>query len=826
MAPSISMLVEALDAVSQGVLIAGADCLIQYCNAAFTAMTGHAMADVLGRGCDLICGPDTDPETLATIRDCLGRGIPFHGEVLNYTKDGRPFWNELTVTPKRDASGALSHFISVHRDVTARKAAEAALRTAAQRHRFVLDHVLAGVMVRAADTRLTYANATACRMMGLSEDAILGTYEPDPRWSFIREDGSPIPAEELPGSLALRGRMDAQNVLMGLKRGDDPVPTWLVCNAYPVLDDADRPVEAVISFTDVTDLKKVQQSLGKSEERMRLVLRGSQDAPWDWDLATNILYYSPRWWEMIGYQAGELCTDPSLWESLSHPDDRETVRATFHAALKSGQESYEVEFRLRHKDGHYVPILSRGFILRDAQGRPIRVSGTNTNLTERRQAERRIHHLAYYDALTDLPNRSLLLEHLRRAFLSGKRRRSQGALLFLGLDHFKILNDTLGHDKGDELLRQVARRLRDCVRESDMVARVGGDEFVIMLENLGATASAAALATKRVCHKVMAAFDAPFALDGDSHRTTASVGVAVFGPGSEGADCPMKQADLAMGVAKAGGRNTLRFFDAGMQLAVESRLALEKDLRDGLERGQMAMHLQPQVDQAGTVVGVEALLRWHHPERGLVSPAEFVPLAESTGLILPLGKWVLREACATLRRWADDPALSRLALSVNVSARQFHESDFDRQVLDILDASGADPRRLKLELTESLVAHDIGDVIAKMGRLKERGVSFSLDDFGTGYSSLGYLQRLPLNELKIDRMFVRDVLSNPNDANIARIILSLAHNLGLSVIAEGVETPGQHDFLQANGCRFYQGFLFGQPVPVATFEAGLMTDPT
>ncbi|MEE3623361.1 EAL domain-containing protein [Nitrospirillum sp. BR 11752] len=699
--------------------------------------------------------------------------------------------------------------------------AEAALREAAQRYRFLLDHVPAGVMVRAADTRLRYANAAACRMLGLSEDAILGSYEPDPRWSFVREDGSPVPADELPGSLALQGRMDANNILLGLKRRGESSTTWLMCNAYPVLDDNGQPVEAVISFTDVTDLKKVQQSLEKSEERLRLVLRGSQDAPWDWDLTSNLLYYSPRWWEMIGYEVGELCRDPSPWQNLTHPDDWEPARAIFHAALKSGQESYEMEFRLRHKDGHYVPVLSRGFILRNADGQAVRVSGTNTNLTERRQAEQRIHHLAYYDSLTEVPNRSLLLEHLRRSLLSGRRRASRGALLFVDLDHFKVVNDTLGHDQGDELLRQVAARLRACARDTDMVARLGGDEFVVMLEGLGRTADDAALAAKAVGGKILAAFDTPFVLGADSHRATPSVGVALFGAETKSADCLIKQADLAMGAAKAGGGNALRFFDAGMQLAVDGRLALEKDLREGLERGQMAIHLQPQVDQAGTVVGAEVLLRWEHPERGLVSPADFVPLAESTGLILPLGKWVLKEACATLRRWAHDPVLSRLSLSVNVSARQFHESDFDSQVLEILAATGANPCRLKLELTESLLAHDIGDIIAKMARLKERGVRLSLDDFGTGYSSLGYLQRLPLNELKIDRMFVRDVLSNPNDANIARIILSLAHNLGLSVIAEGVETAGQHDFLQANGCRFYQGYLFGRPVPVAAFEDGL-----
>jgi diguanylate cyclase (GGDEF)-like protein/PAS domain S-box-containing protein len=548
------------------------------------------------------------------------------------------------------------------------------------------------------------------------------------------------------------------------------------------------------------------------------VLQGSTDAPWDWNLATGETYYSPRWWEMVGRVPGELPEDAELWLRMAHPDDVAHVRSTFERALADGSRAYEVEFRLRHKDGHYVPVLSRGCVLRDAHGRPVRVSGTNTDLTERKQAERHIHELAYFDYLTGLPNRRFLMDELHRVLSRSARSAEAGALLFLDLDNFKLLNDTLGHDIGDLLLRQVGYRLRHAVRDSDCVARLGGDEFVILLENLGTHADAAATEAGLVGHKLLAVCDEPYALPARSYRSTLSIGITMFGANSGGADVVLRQSDMAMYQAKAAGRDTLRFFDPAMQAAIDRRYALEHDLREGMLRNEFRLYCQPQFDAAGTLSGGEILLRWKRAGGDLVEPGEFIGLAEATGLVLVIGQWVLRETCKRLAKWAGNPRLSGVPLAVNVSAQQMRTADFAAQVLAIVRDTGANPARLGLELTESVLAENIEEVIAKMECLKRDGVMFSIDDFGTGYSSLSYLKRFPLETLKIDRSFVHDIHLSPDAAAIVEVIIALARKLGLKVVAEGVEQEAQRDFLHAEGCDQFQGYLLGRPVPLDEFE--------
>ncbi|MCB1942706.1 MAG: EAL domain-containing protein, partial [Candidatus Accumulibacter sp.] len=403
--------------------------------------------------------------------------------------------------------------------------------------------------------------------------------------------------------------------------------------------------------------------------------------------------------------------------------------------------------------------------------------------------------------------------------VSSSRHERQGALLFIDLDNFKTLNDTLGHDMGDRLLQHVARRLSDCVRERDTVARLGGDEFVVMLEDLGRRPEDAAAQTRNVAGKILDVLNQPYDLTGHEYHNTPSIGITLFGDGKDGIDELMKRADLAMYEAKAAGRNTLRFFDPQMQAVVTARASLEKDLRDALHKRELVLFYQPQVDVTGRVIGAEALLRWQHPQRGMVSPGEFIPLAEETGLILPLGLWVLETASAQSVVWAT--GRPDFTVSVNVSARQFRQANFVEQVLAVLARSGAEPKHLKLELTESMLFDNVQEMIAKMSALKDRGVGFSLDDFGTGYSSLSYLKRLPLDQLKIDQSFVRDLLTDPNDEVIARTIIALASTLGLAVIAEGVETVEQRDALEAQGCHAYQGYLFSRPLPVAEFDVFL-----
>lgn len=456
-------------------------------------------------------------------------------------------------------------------------------------------------------------------------------------------------------------------------------------------------------------------------------------------------------------------------------------------------------------------------------GEGLRFIVLSRDITERKQAQAEIEHLAFFDALTGLPNRRLLLDRLQHALAASARYGTYGALMFIDLDHFKVLNDTRGHVAGDLLLQEVAQRLRASVRGEDSVARLGGDEFVLMLQGLAHDPVSAAAQVAVVGEQVLSRLSQVYLLDGFQHHCTASIGVSLFcGDGQDVGEL-LKCADAAMYAAKNTGRNALAFFDPAMQATLLARTELGNELRVALQRGQLQLYYQAQINSEHGLVGAETLLRWQHPERGMVSPAQFIPLAEDNGLIVPIGQWVLEQACAQLKSWQNHPLASALPLSVNVSARQFRQPDFVEQVRQCLQNSGIDPSQLKLELTESLVLDNVESVIDTMYALKALGVRFSMDDFGTGYSSLSYLKRLPLDQLKIDQSFVRDIVTDPGDAVIVKTIIGMAHNLGLEVIAEGVETEAQRQRLLDYDCRMFQGYLFSRPLPLAEFEALLQS---
>lgn len=442
------------------------------------------------------------------------------------------------------------------------------------------------------------------------------------------------------------------------------------------------------------------------------------------------------------------------------------------------------------------------------------------DISERKAAEAEIRELAFYDPLTRLPNRRLLLERIRHAVQASLRTQHGGALLFIDLDDFKLLNDSLGHDQGDRFLTEVAARLTQAIRRSDTLSRLGGDEFVVMLEHLGPDLAEATRQVQRLGHKLLAAVERPYRCGTLEHRCSASIGVTFFGDRDETAEELMKQADLAMYRAKAAGRNHLCFYAPSMQEEVSARVLLETRLRDALAARQFHLAYQPCVDRHGRMIGAEALLRWHPPDAEPVPPSLFIPIAERTGLILPLGHWVLQTACAQLAVWSRDPARAHWRMSVNLSPRQFRQSDLVASILEILDAHRVPPQRLRVEITESLLLDDLDDAIGKMGQLRERGIGISLDDFGTGYSSLAYLKRLPLDQLKIDGSFIRQLLDDPRDAAIVRTIIALARSLELEVLAEGVETRAQHTWLAAAGCDAYQGYLFGPPGPEQELPPG------
>ena len=441
------------------------------------------------------------------------------------------------------------------------------------------------------------------------------------------------------------------------------------------------------------------------------------------------------------------------------------------------------------------------------------------DVTELRRASAEIEVLAFYDPLTGLPNRRLLLDRLGQAVASATRSGSLGAVLFLDLDHFKTLNDTQGHEVGDQLLLQVAQRLQACLRDADSVARLGGDEFVVILSDLAHEGPEAAAQAQRIGEKLLLSLGQPYTLGTHMHHGSCSIGATLFGHIHQSAAELLKQADIAMYQVKGQTGNGLCFFDPQMQTLISQRAQLEADLQLALGQAQLLLHYQPQFASNGGIVGAEALLRWQHPERGMVSPAEFIPVAEESGLIMPIGQWVLRTACQQLATWQSDTRRARWQLAVNVSARQFRQRDFVQQVIDVMQETGIRPHLLKLELTESLVLDNVDDTIEKMHQLRTKGVRFSVDDFGTGYSSLAYLSRLPLHQLKIDQSFVRNLGIHPNDDVIVQTIIGMAANLGLEVIAEGVETLEQKEFLERHGCELYQGYLLGRPMPVAQLEA-------
>ena len=681
----------------------------------------------------------------------------------------------------------------------------------------LLDIVPAGVVVHGADSRAFYANRYALALLGPALDIMRTETASSNAWPLLRADGSPLPPAENPVQRVLSSGGAVVDSVIGLR---GPVTRWLLCSAHPTFGAGGGIEEVVVCFTDCTELKRMEQSLRDSRERLSLMLHGSTDAPWDWNLAEPRPYLSARWWDMLGYSRSEPAADDNGWYALVHPEDLPRLREYMKQVVTSGESVYRIEFRMRHRAGHDVPVLSRGFVQRDASGKALRLSGTNTDLTEAKHAEQRIYELAYFDALTGLPNRRLLHEQMAKILTRSARSRQYGALLFIDLDNFKLLNDTLGHDVGDQLLRLVAGRLRDTVRESDHLARLGGDEFVVVLENLGETEDAAVQETQMIGAKLLAALGHPYSLGPRLHSSTPSIGAALFGAGATGVDLLLRQADLAMYRAKGDGRNTLRFFDPGMQAAADQQIDLQNDLRDGIRQQHFELYCQPQFGADGRLVGGEVLVRWRHDARGLVAPGDFISLAEASGLIVPLGSMVLAEACRVLARWALQPRLEGLTMAVNVSAYQLREPDFVENVLETLARTGANPRRLCLELTESVFAENVDAVSARMNALRAHGVRFSLDDFGTGYSSLSYLKRFPLAELKIDRSFVADLPGDAHAGAIVDAVLALAHTLDLQVVAEGVETGAQRDFLLAHGCRVFQGYLLGAPLPIAGFEAG------
>ncbi len=723
-------------------------------------------------------------------------------------KQGHYIFVLLRAYIQRDRHGKAQRLSGTNTDLTATLAVEAKLQDSEARYRALVEWSPIGIGVHQRG-RVVYANPAAVSILGAKrETELIGLPVKDlvdPRYQSIVADRIAqgyTKGVQLPAQIEKFLRRDGKSIDVEIQ-------------ASPITHGGEPAIQ--VNFVDVTERKKSEATLRDSESRFRALTELSSDWYWEQDENFRFTVLGGKVYNSTGMTATQHM-GKTHWE-LTSLNMTEADWDAHRRIVYAHQPFRDLEIR-RPDTGttmHWACIS--GSPMFDTDGKFRGYHGIGRDISVQKQTGEEIHRLAFYDALTGLPNRRLLLEQLKKALHSNTRHHQHGALLFIDLDNFKTLNDTLGHDVGDLLLQQVAQRLVGCVREADTVARLGGDEFVLVLEDLEPTTHGAASQADSVGKKILYTLNQPYDLAGREHHSSPSMGITLFDSHSTSVDDLLKQADLAMYQAKAAGRNTLRFFDVSMQTELESWVAMEFDLRDGLQGGEeLVLYFQPTVGADGLLTGAEALVRWQQPTRGLVMPEHFIALAESTGLIVPLGRWVMNMACEQLARWAKNPHTAHLSLAVNVSARELREPNFVPQVLKCLQQWSVAPNRLRIELTESVLAHRVDDIIVKMNALKAHGIGFSLDDFGTGYSSLSYLKLLPLDLLKIDRSFVRDVLNDPNDAAIARTIVALGTSLGLSVVAEGVETEEQRDFLARIGCYAYQGFLFGSPVPIEQFD--------
>lgn len=572
----------------------------------------------------------------------------------------------------------------------------------------------------------------------------------------------------------------------------------------------DAAVEGiVVNSRDVTERKKSEQSLRESEERYALAVRGANDGLWDLELRTQRLYLSPRWKSMLGYGESEIADSMDEWLVRVHPEDRRHLELAMSAHLGGHTPHFECEYRIRHKDGEFRYILVRGVAVRDHNGQAYRMAGSQSDITDRKRAEERLIHDAFHDSLTGLPNRALFLDRLRGSLSRARRRKNYCfAVLFLDLDRFKIVNDSLGHISGDHLLVEIGRVLEKCVRPEDTVARLGGDEFIILIDDIEERSVASSVARRIQDHLSL-----PFNIDGHDIFTSVSIGIAFNSPEYERPEDFIRDSDTAMYHAKSLGKARFELFDSSMRTHAMKMLEIETELRRAIERNEIEVWYQPIMQiQNSRLDGFEALARWRSPKRGLVSPAEFIPVAEETGLIIPIGTIVLETACRQLREWMNDFSARHVSMSVNLSTRQFIQPDLVEQVRRILERFNVPTEQLKLEITESALMGDMSAAEEILKRLRKLGIKVCLDDFGTGYSSLNYLTRLPIDTLKIDKTFVDGIGVEAESSEVINTIIQLARHLKLNVVAEGVETTNQLKQLSALNCDQAQGYLFSRPV--------------
>jgi diguanylate cyclase (GGDEF)-like protein/PAS domain S-box-containing protein len=781
------------------------------CNTRFVEIAGYPLEEFPSLTIQQMIHPDdrAENESIST-RLSKGEIDHAHFEERLIRKDGSLTWVRITTWPQRDSKGRLIHMVSLAEDINARKIAEQrlaeaqnALRMSEEHYRAAFEAGIDAITIsNIADEKLTDVNQAALRMFGFKREEVLGhTVEELHMWAS--------PQDRLRLIEALREGSVCRDMKFQLRKKDGQ-KLWVLISGARIELAGVPSIHLVVR--DISAAKATTEALRISEERYRTVFDTSPDAISISRLSDGrFIDCNQAFLDDLGYEREEVIERTAIELGIwANPVERRALVDELRE--KSACRSLEAQFKKKNGEVLWAEVSASEMKI---DGVPYILSIAR-DLSQAKAAENTIRSLAFYDPLTGLPNRRLLMERLVQPEANSAQGKCLRALLRIDLDNFKTLNDTLGHQKGDLLLQEAARRISACVHEADTVCRLGSDEYVVLLEGLCKVAEETANQVKAVGERIMASISQPYLIDDHERLSTASIGVTVFGNQQNSTDDFLQQADIALHQAKAAGRNMMRFFSPALQTIVNARAAMEDDLRQAIKKEQFELYYQPQVNM-DRLTGVEALIRWRHPSRGLVLPDEFIPMAEETGLILALGEWVLNTACMQIAAWKSQQQ-HNFGVSVNISALQFRQPEFVAQVRQAIERTGSNPRTLKLELTESVLAENIDEVIAKMKELKSHGLRFSLDDFGTGYSSLSYLKFLPLDELKIDRSFVSDMLVDATSRAIAQSVISMGHAMGLSVVAEGVETEEQRNFLADLGCHTFQGYLYSPPLPLNEFQ--------
>ena len=743
----------------------------------------------------------TSSETAQRHQQDLHARRPFRDLVAHHPPSGR--WVLINGEPTFDRHGRFSGYRGIGRDITALKRAENELASSARFLDAVIDAVPTAISVKSREHRLIMVNEAYCRLSGMTREQLLGG---DDHLFMVPDDVAYVWQKD-DEALA-----SAQPVQFERAWAIGGVERWTLTRKFGLIGPGNRPV-VVSSTTDITSIKEVELQLRASERRFRDFAEAAGEYVWETDAEGCFTFVSSRIKAVLGYDASEMLGRRDT--DFMPPEESERVATWIEDHTRLDGSYRDLEHRFLTKTGEVVWVQVNAVRISGPEGRPIGRRGTCRDVTDRRKAEERISVLATRDTLTGLPNRLLFNDRLEQGLVNARRSRQSVALMFIDLDRFKNINDSLGHDVGDLLLKEVAVRMQACVRKGDTLSRLGGDEFVVTLEGLQQAEDAA-----QVARKIINALAQPMQIAGHMLTTSCSLGIAIFPEDAEDSAALMKNADTAMYHAKERGRRNFQFFSREMNLRAVERQSIETALRLALDRDEFELVYQPQIDIAsGRMAGMEALIRWRHPERGLLPPAAFIDVAEDTGLVEPIGQWVLRAACMQCKAWID-AGLPAMRVSVNISARQFNQPrEFTRSVNKVLAATGLDPGLLELEMTEGVLLHHAEENIQALRRLGKLGLRIAVDDFGTGYSSLSYLKQLPIHSLKIDRSFVRDLDTDNESEIIVNAIIAMGHALKLRITAEGVETPAQLSALKRLGCDEYQGFLFSKPVKAPEFAS-------